>query len=454
MPHSKSRNVGSVRPVAALRRLCLIAVLLGAGCASARAQDRFDFTYSGSGIVAARSPSALVVGPPPEQPLLSALTNERRGSMRQADDDYAEAVRRSNYDPRIALSYAHFMGRRGRIEEAWDFLVKVKERWPDNPEVLTALAQIALTRQDWVAAQDAAQSIRNIGDPHTIAAQIEGAALVGQGKVDEAIAVYQSAAASAPSAEQPMALLVAALVRARKTDQAVAVLDSALQANPDNAAAYILMGSILATDAPKRAEDNFRLAIEKHPDKAAGYVALARFQIGGKNVDDAIATVRSGLQRQPEDMMLRLTLAGALEQTGQYEAAIAEYEHMLRRQPNSLIAANNLASLLSDRREDEASLARARTLAASLRESQVPQFMDTLGWVSYRTGDYKDAVLLLTKAAAALPERAIVRYHLGMSFLANRQAAEAAEQLTAALALSPDRALEEKIRDALRKMPD
>lgn len=117
-----------------------------------------------------------------------------------------------------------------------------------------------------------------------------------------------------------------------------------------------------------------------------------------------------------------------------------------------MIAANNLASLLSDHRNDRASLERAETLVASLRETQIPQFKDTLGWVSYRRDDYANAVPLLEKAAAALPNVALVRYHLAMSYIAIRQTAKAFEQLRAARSLASDPELEGKIEEALRKL--
>jgi len=124
---------------------------------------------------------------------------------------------------------------------------------------------------------------------------------------------------------------------------------------------------------------------------------------------------------------------------------------MLATEPGSLIVSNNLASLLADHCTDKASLDQAKSLAASLRKSPVPQFRDTLGWVDYQQGNYKDATPLLEEAAGALPNRALVRYHLGMSYLAIGEPVKAAEQLKQALNQSPDAALKEKIEAALKK---
>jgi len=148
---------------------------------------------------------------------------------------------------------------------------------------------------------------------------------------------------------------------------------------------------------------------------------------------------------------LHLALAGAYEQRRDYEAAISEYQAMLDKEPGSLIVANNLASLLADHRTDKASLDRAQSLVASLRKSPVPQFKDTLGWVGYQQGDYKAAIPLLEEAAKGMPNRALVHYHLGMSYLAAGETPKAAEELMQALAQGPDDELKEKIQAALKK---
>ena len=385
--------------------------------------------------------------------LLLALAYERNGSMALAEKQYADAVRISNFDSAVGLNYVNFLLRRGSIDRAGQFLTELSKRSPKNLDILSALAQVELGRGNWASAQEVAESIRNTGTGRIIADQILGAALLGQHKYDESIAIFQSAVNEAPSAVQPMISLVQTLVRAQKTDKAIAFLKSALDTNPDNAEARILMGSIqLATGTRDQAMESFKLAIEKQPNNIVGYQALSGLYASEKKYDQALAVIRSGLQMQPDSMILHLAMAGALEQAHEYEAAISEYEQILSKHPGSMIAANNLASLLSDQRNDKASLERAHTLVAGLRETQVPQFKDTLGWISYRRDDYVNAVSLLEKAVTALPDMALVRYHLAMSYIAVGQTAKASEQLRTALSLGPDSVLDGKIQEALKKL--
>jgi len=60
-----------------------------------------------------------------------------------------------------------------------------------------------------------------------------------------------------------MVNLVRALVRAQRMDRATAFLQSTLRANPANAEAQVLLGSIqLASNAPDQALKSFKSAIE------------------------------------------------------------------------------------------------------------------------------------------------------------------------------------------------
>ncbi len=382
-----------------------------------------------------------------------ATAYERSGSIELADKQFADATKVSDFNPNVGLSYVSFLRRRGSADHAFDILTELTNRWPNNVDVLSALAEAKLTRQDWAGAQEIAETLRRIGDTHGIADQILGTALSGRDKYDESIAAFQAAAVASPSSIQPMVALVGAFMRAKQTDKAVGFLQSVLKANPANAEAYVLLGSIqLSINAPDQAIKNFKMAIEKQPKDAIGYKALAELYFGQKKIDAALDVIRSGLKEQPDSSILEIALAGALEQKGDYEAAISEYESLLKAQPGSLIISNNLASMLADHRTDKASLAEAQTLAAILRKSQVPQFKDTLGWVNYRQGDFKAAVPLLEDAASALPNLALVHYHLGMSYVGTGQFAKASEQFKMALAHAPGDELEAKVKGELKNI--
>jgi tetratricopeptide (TPR) repeat protein len=384
--------------------------------------------------------------------LALALAYERSGSIELAEKEFADATRASNFEVNVGLAYVAFLQRRKGTQRAEDILTELSNRWPDNIQVLSALAQVRLARKNWVGAQEIAESIRRIGYDGGIADQILGMALFGRHKYDESVAAFQNAYKSALDAVEPMEAVVRGLLRANQKYQAIAFLQSVIDTNPGNANALVLLGSIQLEDrATDQALKNFTTAVKTQPRNAAGYRALAEYYVSQKNHEAAIKVIRAGIQDQPDMFALHLILAGLLEQMGDYEGAISQYESMLDKQSSNMIVVNNLASLLSDHRADKASLDRAQLLAASLRKSQIPQFKDTFGWVAYRQGDYRTAVPMLEDAAAEIPDQASVRYHLGMGYISMGELLKASEQLKKALELAPTGELADQIRAALKK---
>jgi tetratricopeptide (TPR) repeat protein len=392
----------------------------------------------------------------PQSPeLLATLASayERNGSIELADKAYLDATKASNFAPVFGLNYVEFLRRRGLNPQADNVVMDLANRNPNSIPVLTALAKVKLAQQDWDGAHAIADSIRRLDNKNVVAEMINGAAFSGQKNINGSLAALQNAYDLNPQAVQPMAALVNAYLQSRQTKKAEAFLQSVLKANPRNVQALVLLGSIQITkNDPNQAIKDFEDAIRQQPKVTAGYTALAALYARQNKIDEAMKVIRAGLQEQPKSFELQLTLAGLMEAKEDYESAIAEYEMMLKDQPGSLVVANNLASLLADRRTDKASLEKANSLAVLLTKSQVPQFVDTIGWIDYRRGNYVAAVSLLESAVVKLPNLPLVRYHLGMGYLATGQDTKASEQFKKARELAPnDAGLNAKIAAALKK---
>lgn len=383
-----------------------------------------------------------------------ALAYERKGSIELADKAFFDATKASGYSPVLGLNYVAFLERRGSAAQAENILTDLATRNPTSIPVLSALARMKLARQDWAGAHAIADAIKRLGDKGNISDQINGLAFSGQKKFTDSLAALQNVYDANPNAVQPMAALVNVYLQSQQFDKAEAFLNAALKANPRNAEALILLGTVaFAKKEPEKAAARFEDAIKQQPDSIIGYKALAEFYLRQQKLDDALKTIQAGLQRQPKNFDLRLVLGGLLETKGDYDGAITEFDSLFKEQPNSLIVANNLASLLADHRTDKANLERANSIAVILAKSEVPQFKDTVGWLAYQRGDYTSALSLLQDAAAKLPNHPLIRYHLGMSYLASGQDANASDQFNKARELAPnDASLKAKIDAALKSL--
>jgi cellulose synthase operon protein C len=383
--------------------------------------------------------------------LLMALAYERSGKNELAERQYADAMKSPTADANVVLRYVGFLQRRGDLSHAEDILGDVVTRNPRNLQMLSALAQIRLTRQNWAGAMASADAIAALGEDRGIADQIRAAAFAGQNKIDQSTSALEKAHAAAPDATQPIVSLVARYLQTGHADKAELLLQGMLKKYPANAQLLVLMGQTeLSQKRNAEALTNFKLATTQQPKDTLGYLALYEFYVREKNYSAAAEVINSGLSELPNNPNLRLASAALALLKGDEESAISQYELILKDQPKLLLAINNLVSLLLDHRSDQDSLARAWDLAANLRNSNVPQFLDTLGWADYKHGDFERAVSNLETARAKLSNSAAVLYHLGMAYKAIGQAEKSSEQLRAALELEPDGTpLKQKIRASI-----
>ena len=386
-----------------------------------------------------------------------AVAYERSGSIELASDAYLKATRDSNYSPTYGLSYVAFLQRRGLETRAETVLAELAGRNPNNIAVLSAMAKVKLAHKDWAAAHAIAEKIRSLGDKRDVilADQIQGVAFGGEKKYSDSLQSLQDVYHAVPGAIQPMVAIVNTYMHSNQMDKAEAFLQSALKANPNNAEALVLLGSIqLAKKQPDKAVEDFKTAIARQPTSDVGYKALAEMYGRQGKLEEAMKTVREGLKKQPKSFSLQLTQAGIFEAKKEYNKAIGVYETMVKQSPGSMIVANNLASLLADHRTDKASLQQAQSLSEILKNSNVPQFQDTMGWVAYRQGNYAAAVKLLEGAEGKLSKSPLVSYHLGMAYLATDQQAKAVQQFNKARNLAPnDPKLKSLIETGLKNHP-
>jgi tetratricopeptide (TPR) repeat protein len=209
--------------------------------------------------------------------------------------------------------------------------------------------------------------------------------------------------------------LVELLMSQKQVDAALARLDAAVAAQPRNAVPANLRGEVLASQ--KRANEAvtaFGQAIAITPTWWIPYrgQALAYLMSGEKA--QAVQTYEAGVKVTGSTALV-VDLAALYESLGRPDDAIRVYEDLARRSPDSEMAANNLAMLLATYRSDARSLARAKELTARFADTKVPAYMNTLGWVQYRLGNFPAAIPLLQRAADEAPQAAQMKYMLGMA---------------------------------------
>jgi tetratricopeptide (TPR) repeat protein len=304
---------------------------------------------------------------------------------------------------------------------------------PNDLRASRILIAVLLSQENNAAAEVEAQRIAAMPEQGAVGEYLLGGVYQAQDKDKQAVEAFKRSLKQAPDAREPLQGLVVSYSRLDDADKAIDFLNKTIEANPENLYAKTLLGQVLAGSGDAlAAEKVLESALDSDDAWLPAYTALASLQ--GGDVGAQIDIYKRGLAAMPGSQEMALLLGTAYERSGRIDEAIAAYEEILAVTPELPAVANNLAALIADYRTDEASLNQALDLALQFKDSDNPAFLDTLGWVYYRLGEFDEAVPYLEKSVAAAESVSVLRYHLGMAYIAVGKTMSGKKELEAALA--------------------
>ena len=325
------------------------------------------------------------------------------------------AAHPSNQNGRREL--ARLMVRERQWDDVRNLLVTGVQLHPDDVQMTRMLVDTLIRLGDWDTAQLQADRIVEGEDTRALGHYLQGRIHQARENYDGAIVSFKTAIDLQPRAIEPLTNLVRVYVANDDIPSIEAYLQEFLATNSDHVHAQTLLAEVYAR------QEKWSEAIEANDgalNMDARWVPAYRNLIGlhllRGELDAAERAADGALEVLPENIDLKMLLATVYERQQRFDEAIAIYREQLQRNPDLDIAANNYAALVADHAENEGQLAEALQLAQRFRNTDNPIFLDTLGWLLYRTGDYDGAVKLLEQAvrgAASVPQ---LRYHLGMAY--------------------------------------
>jgi len=324
------------------------------------------------------------------------------------------------------------------------------EREPGNKnaQILLATAQHALGNTDAAIEMLDRTAEANPDDP-----QIPfraGLLLREGGRHSEAEKKFMAALAVDPAFLPATEQLVELDLIANRLDSAVNRAETAAAANPQVAAAQILLGRVqFALKNYAAAEEAVAKAIQLAPDTREPQLLMARIHAAAKRPSAALAILDQWVARHTNDVPALLEIAQIHMNSTNYPAARDTCEKILQLDPGFVSVLNNLAWMYAEHLGD---LKRAHELASKARSRapENPAVADTLGWILYRNGDYAGALALLRQSASQLSEHPEVLFHLGMAAYMTGDETLAKSALTKALNSSAAGEWEREARSKLR----
>ena len=362
-----------------------------------------------------------------ERGLAQALLNDNQLSPALK---HFEAI--STADPQDAQTYvriAEIERRQGHYEQALTTLKKAKSLASDSVELgyNEALTDDSLGHYD-----DAVQTLQSLvkqsthpdgqysdGEKNNRSIFLDRLANVykEQEKTDLAVQTYQlMVAMGGDYAERGYQGQVDAYRDAKQYDKATQVAQQAALAMPKDKTIQLMLASQLADSG--KVDEGIKLAkAQLHGDPgdrevnlvlAQIYTRLRRWKEAADEIDAADA-----LSTKQDDKIYIYFLRGALdERQKHYDSSEEQFRKILAIDPDNAMTLNYLGYMLGDRgvKLDDAL---AMVQKAVQQEPQNGAYLDSLGWVYFKMGQYALAEANLRKASERMGSDPAVHDHLG-----------------------------------------
>ena len=368
-------------------------------------------------------------------------------------------------DMRLILGGAYQISGRTRpaIRE-FEALIRLA---PDHPDGYVRLAALEIGR----GARDRALAVLDKGMAHPGAAltvlqfcENMGRLYLANNQLRDAIACFEHIQRRLPDNLPVREVLARCYALAGDPQRAIAGLMEVVRRDPRNGEVEFYLGDIYdeLNDAPSAAS-HFERATQLSPNDARPYLRLAFLQLA-RDRAGAMATLQRALDKVPDEPAIHAYIGlvysrdrqyekaiecfakaeamsskagdkriqpqfyfwygAACEQAGHFERAEALLEQCIALSPESDEALNYLAYMWADRgvNLDKALDYVQRALKLNPDDGA---YLDTLGWIRYRRGEYEQALEAQQDAVRLMPGDATVSDHMGDIMQALGQAREA-----------------------------
>lgn len=358
------------------------------------------------------------------------------GELREAETQLAELKRLEPDSLTVLLLEATYDKAKGNLQEAVARIQAGVDHLDDVTTPEQAVTDLVLSGELEQAVAALETQARENGDRKALVALQDVRRLLSEGNPDQAAETLrrQIQTANFQLGIQQFQLRTAAQIL-EQWDQdpaAEAVLHRLLETSQRPDDALLLIECIARQGRIREALALCEPAWNTSPTEKVGNVCIGILRTGqatSAEVELAESQLRGQIQRHPDSLSLKATLADLRDFQGRYEEAVQIYQAILQKNPNHLIALNNLAWLLAMRGEQTELALPYLELAINYADKlvgPVPELLDTRAVIYLQLGRRRDAIRDLERAIAVSAEaKPLIFFHLTRAYFESGQRREA-----------------------------
>lgn len=390
-------------------------------------------------------------GPEWDVLLQVAEINNKMGKFEKAADALHEMAELDPANKPLKESLAQTYARAEKYDDAIAVYSELRELYPDDVSLLAEIAGVRLARGESAKAMDDFEKILS-RDSLSVDVKLHiGEMCFAQLGKDSTLAprtskIFERIAAQHPEDWRPFWFLGAVGAMMHDDSASIKNFRRVTELASWNADAWVYLSSVfLGKNNFEEVARILESAVRILPDDYRVNFFLGISYSRLNRSIDAARVLERARQINPKEVDAIAQLALVYDGMGKFEESDALYEEALRLDPANALVLNNFAYSLSER---NLQLDRALTMSRKALEADPanPSYLDTIGWIHYRLGNYTEAERYVKEAIGKGEVNAVVYEHLGDIYYRLNQKDLAIEQWNLALKLDAgNAALRDKI---------
>jgi tetratricopeptide (TPR) repeat protein len=357
----------------------------------------------------------LVIADPddPENWFQLASVRARQGRFGEADTALNRSLEGNPIRPGALFLSGWIRERLGRTGEAIGLYAHHLEAHPQDDATRRRLVTLLADAGRFSEALVHARLITAASPKDGVARQVEADLEFRAGHPEAGEQALARMRELSPDDPEGVARSVQVLARYHRVARALKLADDWSDARPTDARGLELRAWARSqANQPDSAVSWARRLVDTQPDSIGPRRLLARYLREAHRYSDAIDQIGELRRRQPGDAGLLLDLGFCREQLGDVPGAIEAGRDALGLAPDAAPALNFLGYLLADHERD---LPEAEKLIRRAVEQDPDNgaYVDSMGWLLFRLGQYDRAREQLERAVALTGGDPVIHEHLG-----------------------------------------
>ncbi len=384
------------------------------------------------------------------------------GEVERAAESLREAIEVNPGFTGSHLALGSILLHYGDVEGALKAFQDLLELDPGNRTAVTELSRLYLKDgrlEDGMELLEPLYEERRLGENGRL---VLGRFYYGLGRYEEALSVFRGLLATLGEKPQIMRAVAEIEMDRGNFRTAFGYLERLVEIEPDVFSNYIglvLLANGLAGEPSSPEEDKRFSSVEGTTYLREAVRRMDRTQYSDnfiigtvyRKIDDrerAEQFLTAAEKLSPEDRDILLELAALYEDIGRYDDAIRRIRVVYDNEPEDA-SVNNFYGYLLAVKGDSLDLAEELITKALDEDPGNGYYLDSLGWVKFRKGEFSDALEILLGASEIVEDDPVIWEHIGDTYMKLGQPEPALESYNRSAEVDPDRTeIEEKVREA------